>query len=371
MSRFTTIVVLALAVLASQAFADSEAPSLMPSASPAPSFDIDVPQFSWFIDRVGNATFSLDESSPASSEIQLHYNISIRDTQIQAFEGDDCSTPLPSYIATLDSVTTITSPSFANFTLILDLHANVTNYPAVWTDDGLIFICLRVDLLLPSSTTSVTFHEQKLFLSVGLLQGFSITGVDLDRLNATEETGSVDVDFNVTGFQCDQDGNPSDAVLTQGSDVFLCVETTSDNVEIADVRELQMTQGGFSTTPIISGVEDPLTAVTVNGKNATIRYQIISEFFSEPNPEDIVATGSVLLAFTDNDGRRVLCTVEFGDATQAYARELDEEKTETGFNVRMQVESAFTLESSSAGTLSAFSFLLALGMIARGVVAVA
>jgi len=213
---------------------------------------------------------------------------------------------------------------------------------------------IRVDLILddPPAYTSVTFHEQKLFVSVGLLQGFQVTGIDLTRLNATEESGSADFDYELESCQCDSEGTCVNSVLTQGSDVLLCLVTSAPNVEIVDIRSLVMTQGSFNSTPIVSGVEDPLTEVTIDGKEASIRYQIISAFFSDPDPEDIVATGAALLAFTDDNGRRLL------RSANVVARQLVEETGEEGWSVRMAAESdepessgAFACGSNSLVTM--------------------
>lgn len=339
MSRIVPIVsasLVAFVILSSRAMGDQGDAMLPPTTSPSlvpPSFAIDVPQFSWDIFRVGPAEISLDDSS----EIKLHYNISNRDTLIQAFEGD-CRTTVPSSVLVLSSDTIVTSSTHANFTLVVDVvKENITSYSGVWTDDGVISVCLRVDLLLPSSGVSVHFHETKLLISVGLLQNFTITGVSVDREDPDEETGSVDLGFNITGFQCDQNGNPSDEVLQQGSDVYLCINTVSSDVEIADVRKLTMTQGEFSTTPIVDSFADPLTQVTISGKNATIRYQLVSDFFDDPEPQDVVANGMVLLAFTDNVGRRFLRSVSLG------GRKLDENMSEEGFNVQMRLENSYIL----------------------------
>jgi hypothetical protein len=154
--------------------------------------------------------------------------------------------------------------------------------------------------------TSVNFTSKSSLSLSDCSKALRSLDIDLDRLNATEVTDSVDFDYNVTAFQCDDNGDVSNEVLTQGSDVYICVETTAPNVEIAEIRELTMTQGAFNTTPIVGGIEDPLTQVTIVDKEATIRYQIISQFFADPFPDDIVATGSVLLAFTDDSGSRFL-----------------------------------------------------------------
>jgi hypothetical protein len=173
--------------------------------------------------------------------------------------------------------------------------------------EGIISMCLRVDLLLGDvAETSVTFHEQKIFITIDLLQGFEVTGIDLDRLDASEEDGDAVLDYEVVACQCNVTFSCVDSVLTQGSDVYICVETTAENVEIEEVRSLNFAQGAFNVTPVVDGSADALSALFYNGKQASIRYQMISAFFDDENPEDVIASGSVLLKFTDDDGRRQL-----------------------------------------------------------------
>jgi hypothetical protein len=128
------------------------------------------------------------------------------------------------------------------------------------------------------------------------------------------------------------------------------VETTAPNVEIADIRDLTMSQGGvIITTPIENGNEDPLTFSVTDGKEATIRYQIISQFFEDPDPDDIVAAGSVLLAFTDDNDETRFLRAKVLPHVASRPRELaDGDDLDQGFDVRMAVESA-NPESSGAG----------------------
>jgi hypothetical protein len=249
-----------------------------------------------------------------------------------------------------------TSEIHSNFSVTVDIQQDNVLESSIWSDvgvgQGLISLCVRVDLLLGDlAETSVTFHETIMDVSIGLLQGFEITGIDLSRVNATEMTDSTDLGYEVTACHCNATGSCVNDILSQGSDVYLCVETTAPNVKIAAIQELTMVQGSFNTTPIVSGIEDPLTLVTIDGKEATVRYQIISAFFEDPDPLDIVAIGSVLLAFTDdNDLTRFLrAKVLPGRVASSSrpARELVSDDVEQGWSVQMPVESA-NPESSGA-----------------------
>jgi hypothetical protein len=331
--------------------APSLSPSLAPSASSAPTIETpandNLTPFDWDLEPQPDLTSFTFSEDADTSEIQLFYNISLRNTTIQAFESD-CTTPIPDNVTSLDSRITNTSLTHGSFVIDVNIQQDTVTESPIWSDQGvgvgLISMCIRLDLTLGDpADTSVNFHETVMDVTVGLLQGFEITNIDLDRVNATEVTDSVDFEYNVTACHCDGIyGDCVNDVLTQGSDVYLCVETTAPNVEIASIRDLTMAQNSFNTTPIENGIEDPLTETSIDGKEATIRYQIISQFFEDPNPDDIVATGSVLLAFTDDNGTRFL---RHAKVLPAAARELNDVE---GFNVRMSVESANPETSGAA-----------------------
>jgi hypothetical protein len=111
-----------------------------------------------------------------------------------------------------------------------------------------------------------------------------------------------------------------------------------------------LTQGAFNVTPIVDGVPDALSGVFINGKQASIRYQMISAFFQDPDPEDVIANGAVLLAFTDDNGRRQLHSVKL------VPRALEQKDEEDMFQVRMALASdgADDVGSPASATVSAF-----------------
>lgn len=358
-------------------------PSLAPSLAPS-SFPTDEPiiitedgqldtTFMWDIEFFPEQTEIGFSEEVDTSEIILHYNISLRDTTIAAFESD-CITPIPSNVTSLSSAVVPTGVMSGNFSIYVDIQQENVLESNVWTDiglgEGLISLCIRLDLTLPSpSTTSVTFHETKLDVSVNLFQNFNITDIDLDRLNATETDEDANVDYSLTAFQCNSDGIEIDDTLTQGSDVYICVETFATNVQIVGVRELMITQDGndpFYTTPIVDGETDFLTETwtTKGGKMAMVRYQIVSQFFDEPL-KPVSAVGTVLMMFADDGGTRRLRTAKV--LSTPSRRELQDDPLQKVFNVTMQVDSDVD-EDSSAGRVGGVASLIFI-MIASGVLA--
>lgn len=337
----------------------SQAPLLSPSFAPfASSSPVNIvpdpEQFQWDIARVGNAEVAFSEDA-SSSEIIIHYNISLRDTRIQVFK-DDCTTEVNSSVIELTSGLVPTSTTHGNFTVNVDIKQEGVLGSSIWNDTGIsegsISMCIRVDLLLSDAETSVTFHEQKVYMTVSLLQGFEVTGIDLERTSATVENGDAEFDYFLTACQCNELFTCVNTTLTQGSDVFICVETTAPNVEIAQVRQVRFIQGTFNVTPVVDGVADALSEVTVDGKLARIRYQMISAFFEEANPDDVVANGLVLLSFTDDSGRRLLRSAKI---VPWVPRDLEDSNEE----FKVQLALAASEDSSSATAIRGFASVVA------------
>jgi hypothetical protein len=335
--------------------ASTLAPSLVPSEGSI-LFSAAIPeteQFQWDIARVGTADLTFIEDS-GNMEIVLSYNISRHETKIQVLE-EDCLTQVPENVTSLTSDLVITTTTHGDLSVNVDIKLDAILDSAIWNDlsvgEGYISMCVRVDLLLgDAAETSVTFHEQKLFVTIDLLQGFEVTGIDLDRLDAEEEDGDAALNHTLSACQCDESFTCTPYVLTQGSNVYICVETTTPNLEIAEVRDLVLTQGAFNVTPVVDGVPDALSVVLINGKQASIRYQMISAFFRDPDPEDVIANGAVLLAFTDDSGRRQLHSVKL------VPRVLVQKDEKDVFQVTMALASdgAYDLGSLTSAAVNVF-----------------
>lgn len=94
---------------------------------------MEIDTFDWDLDFLLNETEIAFSEDADTSEVVLHYNISIRDTLIRAFEAD-CVTPIPSNVTTLTSQSVQTSPTHANFTVFVDLKQDTIKGSGVWTD---------------------------------------------------------------------------------------------------------------------------------------------------------------------------------------------------------------------------------------------
>ena len=289
--------------------------SLLPSTSNAPSMGTILPtvtlgKFDWDIESLG-APIVLFNSATDQEEITLSYNISLREAIVEIFE-QDCVTAVPSTVVNATQSTTIVSSTHGLLEVGLDIKQDSVVGSGIWTDGngaGLVDLCVRIDLIVDDgSQTSVNFHEQKLFVTIGLTQGFEVTAIDLERINPNWTNETVTSSYDLFACQCNSVFACESAILSQGSDVYICVWSNSTNVEVSAIEALTFTQGSFNTTVISGGTEDALTAVLQVGEKAVIRSQLVSDFFNVSNPANVLASGEAILNFTDTSrlrGRRL------------------------------------------------------------------
>lgn len=357
---------LSVAPTFSPTVASSSTPSIAPTVSSAPSTvaptfpPVEMGKFEWDLERHGDARFSFSEEFD-TGEIMLDYNISLRDAGIQLFEVDCNTTVLPT-VANAQGIVTQTSRRHANLTVSIDVvQANVTG-SSIWSqnddaDEGLISMCIRVDLY-NSQGTSVHFHEQIVRVSIGLLQGFQLGTVDLSRDEADETNGDADIDYELIACQCDgEDFECLSPTLTQGSQVFLCVMSLAAGVEILGIDSLSFSQGSYSIDSIVDGEVDSFTVVTVIDQKALIRNQMLSVFFQQYNPEDVIAVGLALLGFTDERGRRRLLRAHIKNRVLDNVMEEDD----VAFRVPLSVQSSLADNSGAVevgGTVMSLATIL-------------
>jgi hypothetical protein len=310
-------------------------------------------KFDWDLTRVGTAQISFGEAVD-KGEIRLDYNISLRVFSITVFE-EDCSTQVPSSVVTATGSTTKTSSRHGRLTVSLDIIQNTVMGSSIWSPGdvgiGYINVCIRVDLLDDGQGISVHFLEQKLFVTIGLLQGFEVTTVDLSRVAADEEDGDADVEYELIACQCDETFECVTFVLKQGSDVYICVTSLADDVEVIDIQSLSFSQGSFSVDCVVDGVPNILSDVIVIDKKGIVRSQMLSVFFEHDHPDDVIADGSALLRFSDDAGTRFL-------RSRITTRILNGKVMEDDMSFRLPLSVASSLEDASgAGGCSLMSIM--------------
>ena len=343
--------------------------SLVPTATAAPSTAAatDIPtvkpgNFDWDLERFGPVTVVFTQESK-DEEIMLTYNISHRTAIIEIFDVE-CENSVGTEYVTVTQHTTIVSPTHSELSVTLDIKQDKVANSIIWSNgvtsgEGFINLCVRVDLVLDDQT-SVNFHEQKLYLSIGLSQGFDVSQIDLERQDADEQNEDAQVEFGIKSCQCKAtlDCVDESTFLVQGDDVFICVSAPADtDIEISAIEELDFIQGSLTIAAVNNSTADELTAVSLSEKIAVVRSQLRSELFDDTSPATLLAQGRVSLRF-GNDPNAVRRNLRIGIGSSLHesgtgnSRLMQEQPQEeqAGFGVSMAlaaVNPASTDKSSS------------------------
>lgn len=302
-------------------------------------------KFEWDIERTGNVTAIFTDET-VDEEIMLSYNISLRTAIVQIF-AEDCSTAV-----TLDAIavsinTDITSPTHGQLDVTLDVNENTIVGSNIWragytTGEAFIDVCVRVDLVLDNAEqTSVNFHEQKLYLTLGLSRDFDISDIDLDRENSDVETQDVLFGTHLTACQCNLSADCVSDVLVQGDDIYVCVFSDSEtDFVISAVEQLEFAQDRLRIVAIENSSVDVLTEVLSVGQTAIVRTQLRSEFFISSSPNNLIASGRVSIAFRGVK-RSLRVTPTLSDANPNVHRAQQEEENDNandgGFHISMSI----------------------------------
>lgn len=348
----------------------TQAPSPKPivSGSPGPFAPttsiptIILSKFDWDLERNGDAVVSFGDSTN-TNEITLNYNISNRFAVITIWD-ESCITPVSSSVIGVSSHTVIESSTHSNLQVSLDVKQDNVVGSALWRDGdggiGFVNLCVRVDLVLDDNiTTSVNFHEQKIFISIDLKQGFSVISVDLDRNAADQTNQNANVNYEILACQCTENFLCVNDILVQGSDVFICVYSNTANVHVVGISELTFRQGVLAVSPIVNFTEDAITAVAVSSQGARIRSQMRSVFFLNSNPEVVVSEGVAVLSFA-SQGNRLLRVFQLPRMLQ---------QTESGskdFNVTMVLKNNNIIASAESSGAARTSIGIAMIALAFG-----
>lgn len=178
---------------------------------------------------------------------------------------------------------TISSLVDINLSTITDsVHYNQTN-----ATNAVIDFCMRVDYILDvnnaltltpsqidvSNGESYNFHETQLTIRVDLTAGFSITGVDLVRDDALDETAFTALDYPVRAYLCDDlnsDLTDNFKGYKQGESLQFCVELDDFFVDETTGERIPQTRTDAYVTDILEArVIQFRDTIDENGRPAT------------------------------------------------------------------------------------------------------
>lgn len=328
----------------------------------------------WYLAATGTPTANVGGTN--TSEIHLTYEISNHFPAVRVFKAD-CTTPATAVTALLQTPIAIQGSTHLAFDINLDLDETRVSTSNIWTTvdstTAMIEVCVRVDLL-DSTGTSYNFNERKLYVTIDLTQGFTVSGVDVNRAAASVDSTIAQTDYGLTVCQCNQSSVCSNKPLSQGDAAFLCIKTTAGSgVTVSTIQQLTYNQTGVVEIPAIAnGLGNGLTDVVNQGTIARIQSQLPSVLFDPANVGiPLVGSGTVVVRFGSGRIRNLRFTI--GNSVDqiggSASRVMQEQGTEsqTGFSVRM----ALAPRQSEEPPKATLTTVLMIGGIAGAVAGVA
>jgi hypothetical protein len=194
--------------------------------------------------------------------------------------------------------------------IIQETISNSVHYIDLNGTAAIIGFCLRVDYNYVDGdglTESINFYETNVTINVDLTANFTLTGISADRTSADSEAANADLDYPVEAYFCLEDNSEvfSPAALEQGSILQVCVRiddtVVTENILVEDILTFVVSQPDGTATAsevITRGVPDPLTDKTCRESGiCNVKTQLLSKFFTDPNPGDLNVAGVAILAF--------------------------------------------------------------------------
>lgn len=222
-----------------------------------------------------------------------------------------------------DASLSVTSNASVDRVLSVELNVDegtVSASPYWFSYNGttaVLSFCLRIDYYLYDE--SVNFHETNVTITIDLRAGFNLTKVNQSTVEALQYHGSGSMaDYPVLAYHCDDQNarTSEDRLLTQGDMLQLCVKADSalaKNVFVTDILSLDLDQPSPNGTHHGDVVEnfltDDLTTKRCKDGICNIRSQLTTQWFTDVDPEEIVASGVAVLAFGNAGSTRVLLRV--------------------------------------------------------------
>jgi len=327
----------------------SEQPSSSPSISQAPSQSQHTADFNWEIYPLGLATVVFgDEHS--NQEIDLNYNVSNKALNVLIFESD-CKTYVAADILSRVITPEVNDNSYIEVGVGINVHEGKIqdDNNGVWSSidpsSGEIKFCVMVELYTDDSmSNSVNFHETVITLTVDMSRGFTMTNISTDRDDASVTDKNVTANYTLLAYRCDESRQEitEPQPVSQGDDLLVCVESTTDNVIPVEIDSFDLIQDGVhggQFSPVTTGGNtNDFSEVSCSGSICTIHTMVISSFFNPNNSGNIQGSGKAVLAFSQ--ARRLKSGMleyerEENDSTR---RILQDRQTESsGFGLDIEV----------------------------------
>jgi len=285
----------------------------------------------WSITFEGNPTVGFGDGF-TGSEVVLEYEIDDKPFDVKVFEencydsvDESIIKVLSDHDATYDGSILDTS----DLTVTLDIEPGLLQAATGLWDGDNFTICVLVELGTEANIlgdgggfTGVNYHELILTVYVDFTLGFTITEI------AVQESAPLDVGpeeaaimYGVSACQCFANNATcadSPDILDQSDELVICISTTSDEIDLASVSSLEITQGLMTFTAINNGTitDDSLTGTySYDAKTLIVETQLLSLFFDEAEGT-VDASGTVEFVFSNTGVRRKLSLAVVGEESR-------------------------------------------------------
>lgn len=275
--------------------------------------------FDWDVDLATDYPTITFENAGSESEVRFKYGYTgvqsaNKYTKYTILQGD-CLTP--GSAGALSVTGELTDAGVKEYQFDLDvLQETVTSTPEYTDIDvstAMINFCVRVDYYYDELGTNVTmdsinFHETNVTITIDLTANFTLTAVNIERIDADQIDENVNLDCEVKAYFCDDSNNLlTDPLFNQGDLMTVCVEIADADAalyHLNDVMTMNVEQDKTNNpgSPDSSAIIQNQFATGLSDKQCrngicNIRHQLASKFFDERSPNDLDIAGVAICAF--------------------------------------------------------------------------
>jgi hypothetical protein len=279
----------------------------------------------WHIARTDISTeFRHGDSPELIIQYEVYKNILLDQVETSVYTIG-CSTPAEGVVSVAGSFVTqeqASDPDLKTFVLQIDIDEPNLVTSNIWegnVTEGTIMMCVRVELIpysLNPELVSLSYLETILLQHVVLSASFGMEPFGVAEVVDEIFMSEADVQFLVSSCVCADDLSclESPETFKVNSALHLCVYSNSEKVQIHGISEMKLEQEDLQNNglTLFTVVEEsnphPLAKVEIvhdseKGDVASVQTRLITAFFENDEPEDILVSGKVDLVFVTS-GRR-------------------------------------------------------------------
>lgn len=260
----------------------------------------------------------------------------------------------------------------------LDLNINVdteninTNEEIYFNNEQnpRIEFCVRAELYIKPNIT-VTYLETVVIIYLDLTLGFNnVETVIVEKEADSVVTDIANIDYSIDACTCNTDLvipndlcenlDKIDTIFQDDPYLGICLNTNSDQVEIFEIKNLDIEQDGFRFGPklINNGEINELVDIiqsrglSTMGRNIVLDIRLVDDFFRDELPKNLSVFGNVEVKFRDSN-RRFLLNID--RILQVDENNLEDEE----FNLEVSLEKKIEVSTGNYYTINNIYYYLA------------